>query len=151
MSIFVKLFLNSSPPSAAYMRQWIRSALVQIIACRLLGANHYLNQCWVIVIWTLRNKLQWNFNLDTKLFIHEIASEIIICEMAAILSWGRWVNYRCAGRLFHHYLTLNWLAPVWCGSNFKSLNMWVKWISWALLVKLFSNECQRKSLIISQD
>ena len=23
--------------------------------------SHYLNQCWNIVHWTLRNKLQWNF------------------------------------------------------------------------------------------
>ena len=32
-------WLNSSPPSAAYMRQWIGAALVQIMACRLFGAN----------------------------------------------------------------------------------------------------------------
>ena len=31
--------LNSSPPSAAYMRQGIGSALVQILACRLFGAK----------------------------------------------------------------------------------------------------------------
>ena len=31
--------LNSSPPSAAYMRHWIGSALVHIIACRLFGAK----------------------------------------------------------------------------------------------------------------
>ena len=31
--------INSSPPSAAYMRQWIRSTLVQIMACRLFGAK----------------------------------------------------------------------------------------------------------------
>ena len=30
--------------------------------------SHYLNQCWVIVNWTLRNKLQWNFNQNAKLF-----------------------------------------------------------------------------------
>ena len=24
--------------------------------------SHHLNQCWVIVNWTLRNKLQWNCN-----------------------------------------------------------------------------------------
>ena len=29
--------INSSPPSAAYMHQWIGSSLVQIMACRLLG------------------------------------------------------------------------------------------------------------------
>ena len=31
--------LNSSPPSAAYMRQWIRSALLQIMACCMFGAK----------------------------------------------------------------------------------------------------------------
>ena len=30
---------NSSPPSAAYMRQWIGSTLVQIMVCRLFGAK----------------------------------------------------------------------------------------------------------------
>ena len=29
--------------------------------------------------WTIRNKLKWNFNQNTKLFIHENASENIVC------------------------------------------------------------------------
>ena len=71
-----------------------------------LAPSHYLNQWWNIVNWTLRNKLQWNFNQNTKLFIHEDASENIfctkafihedasvniVCEMATILSRLRWV------------------------------------------------------------
>ena len=58
--------------------------------------SHYLNQCWVTVDWVLRNKFQWNFILttkNTKLFINEHASENIVCEMAAILSRGRWVEF----------------------------------------------------------
>ena len=31
--------VNSSPPSAAYMHQWIGSALVQIMAYHLFGAK----------------------------------------------------------------------------------------------------------------
>ena len=31
--------IKSSPPSAAYMHQWIGSALVQIMACHLFGAE----------------------------------------------------------------------------------------------------------------
>ena len=31
--------VNSSPPSAAYMRQWTGSELFQVMACRLFGAN----------------------------------------------------------------------------------------------------------------
>ena len=46
--------LNSPPLSAASMRQWIRSASVQIIACQRFDANHNHNKCWVIVNWTLR-------------------------------------------------------------------------------------------------
>ena len=61
------------------------------MACRLSAPSHYLNQCWVIVNWTLRNKFQWNSNHNTKLFIHRNASENIICEMAAILPRGKWV------------------------------------------------------------
>ena len=45
--------LNSLRPSDAYMH-WVNLlSLVQIMACRLVGASHYLNQCWNIVNWTL--------------------------------------------------------------------------------------------------
>ena len=37
--ITVNTFINSYPPSAAYMRQWIGPALVQIMDCRLFGAK----------------------------------------------------------------------------------------------------------------
>ena len=36
---FIYCLLNSSPPSAAYRCQWIMSALIQIMACRLFGAK----------------------------------------------------------------------------------------------------------------
>ena len=68
-------------------QHWFRQWFVAYSA-----PSHYLNQCWVIVNWTVRNKLQWNFNQNIKLFIHENASENIVCEMAAILSRVRWVN-----------------------------------------------------------
>ena len=55
------------------------------MACRLLLSKPLLGCC----NWNLRNKLQWNFIRNTKLFIHENASENIVCEMAAILSRGR--------------------------------------------------------------
>ena len=51
-----------------------------------LAPSHYLNQCWVIVNWSLRNKLQWNLNWNTKLFIHGNAFENVVSKMAAILS-----------------------------------------------------------------
>ena len=82
----------SSPPSAAYMHQWIGSALVQIMACPLFGTKPLSKpMLFFIINWTLKNILQWNFN-QNKLFFHENASENIIYKMAAILSRRRWVN-----------------------------------------------------------
>ena len=67
---------NSSPPNATYMRQWIGSAFFQIMACCLFSAK------------PLSKPMQGYCNQNTELFIHENASENIICEMRAILSRG---------------------------------------------------------------
>ena len=71
------------------MRQWIRSAFVQIMAFRQSNSvpSPYLNQWWVIVNWTLGKKFHWNFNQNTK-FYWQNAYENIVCEMVAILSRG---------------------------------------------------------------
>ena len=68
-------------------QHWFRCCLVAYSS-----PSHYLNQCWVIVHWALSNTLQWDFNQNTKLFIHENASGDIICKMAAIFSRERWVK-----------------------------------------------------------
>ena len=61
--------------------------------CRSLWRqSNDLNICWLFVNWTLRNKLQWNLNQNTKRFIQEHAFENVVCEMAVILSRERWVN-----------------------------------------------------------
>ena len=106
--------------------------------------SHCLNQCCFIFNGTLRNKLQWNFNQNTKLFIHENASENIVCEMASILSKERWVNgsrplffsgsgmftgmgfYQpyIGASIFSHEVTVqvNSLSPGRCDSDFKCIN-----------------------------
>ena len=66
---------NSSTPSATYL------------------PSNNLNQCCLIVNWTLRNKRQWNLNQNTKFFIPENVFENVICEMAAILPRRRWVKH----------------------------------------------------------
>ena len=58
------------------------------MACRLSGAKPLskpmLGYCQLDPL-----EQTLNFNQDMKLFIHENASEYIVCEMAAILSRGR--------------------------------------------------------------
>ena len=79
---------NSSPPSATYLRLWIGWALVQIMACRLFAAKPLSKPMLGYCQLALRNKLPYNFNQNRKFFIHENASENIICEKAAILYGG---------------------------------------------------------------
>ena len=47
-------------------------------------------------IWTLRNKLQWNFNWYSWFFIQRCVYENVVCEMVAVLSREKWVEIiRC--------------------------------------------------------
>ena len=47
-----------------------------------------------IVNWTLRDKLQWNFNRNSNIFIQENALENVVCEMASILSRPQCVKHK---------------------------------------------------------
>ena len=62
---------------------WFR---LWLAAC--LAPSHYLNQRWLIVNWTLRNKPQWNSNRNTTRLIHENMLETVVCKKAAFLSSG---------------------------------------------------------------
>ena len=55
--------------------------------------SHYLNQCWNIVNYTRKNKLQWNFNRNQYIFVQENAFENAEWKMAAILSWPLYVIF----------------------------------------------------------
>ena len=49
-------------PRDAYMCQWSGQSRVHVMACRPIGASHYLNRCWLknFAMWTLSNKIWWN-------------------------------------------------------------------------------------------
>ena len=57
-----------------------------------MAPSHYLNQWWNIVNWSLRIKLQWNFNHNWNSFIQEKAFKNFVWTMAVILSWPLCVN-----------------------------------------------------------
>ena len=56
------------------------------MAGRLVGANPLSESVRGYCQSDPRNKLQWNFNQNTNIFIHENTSENIVSEKAAILS-----------------------------------------------------------------
>ena len=77
-----------------------------------MAPSHYLNQCWNIVNWTPRDKLQWKLNRNSNIVIHENLIESIVCEMAAILSRPQCVNIK---------------HPSWC----RDFHYEKKMVSWS--------------------
>ena len=47
-----------------------------------------ISKCGIIVNWTFRNKLQWNFNRNSSIFIQENAFESVVCETVSMC----WAN-----------------------------------------------------------
>ena len=54
-----------------------------------LAPNHYLNQFWVIINWTIRNKLERHLSQKSNLFIQGNAFENVVCEMGTICFQGK--------------------------------------------------------------
>ena len=54
------------PPYVTYMRQWIGSALVQTMACRLFGTKPFSKPAMDYCQLEPRNILQWSFDQNTK-------------------------------------------------------------------------------------
>ena len=83
--------LDSSPPSAAYMHQWIESGLVQIMARRLFGvkplSKPMLGYCQLDP-----SHFSEILVKNRTFFIQENVFESLVCETATILFRGRWVN-----------------------------------------------------------
>ena len=76
--------INSSPPSAAYIRQENRPALVQLMACRPLGAKPLpepVLTCCQLDHWEITSL---KFQSTYKTFIHENTFQNVVSEMAAI-------------------------------------------------------------------
>ena len=99
--------------------------------------SHYLNQCWVIVNRTLRNKPLCNFNKNSKLFINENASEDVVCERGGHFVQGEMSKEKSSQvNLCHSELILR---------NIKIQTKWPTFPRWPLRnfnknSKLFINE-----------
>ena len=72
------------------MRQWIGSTLVQIMACCLFGAKPLSKP--MIGYCQLDRYEQTSFQSKSKTFLSRKCTWNIVCDMAAMLSRGRWVK-----------------------------------------------------------
>ena len=50
----------------------------------LSASSNYLNQCWNIYNWTLRNKLQLSFYRNSNICVQENTFENVVCKMLSI-------------------------------------------------------------------
>ena len=72
-------------PNDVTWRRRSPSTLIRVMVCCLEASICYLNQYWNSVNWTLKNKLQWNFNQIPYIFLHENILGNVECKMWAIL------------------------------------------------------------------
>ena len=89
--------------------------------------SHYLNTCWFIDNWTLRNKLQWKFNQNTHTSIQENASENISGKPATILFRPQHINviwepfhksFELITQIFQKFSSLILILMIRSGRNF---------------------------------
>ena len=85
------------------LTHWGRVTLICVSKLTIIGSDNRVSPgrlqaivWWIIVNWTIRNKLQRNSNRNSKIFIQENALEHVVCEMASILSRHQCVNGRWA-------------------------------------------------------
>ena len=90
----------------------------------------WTNNGWYIVKWAPRNKLQWNLNQNSYIFIQENVFEIVVWKMAAILSQPQCVKDQIEMILIWIIVLLSaaWedvnLAPA-AGERFLIIRSWI--------------------------
>ena len=98
---------NSSPPSAAYMRQWTGLSLIHAMACRC-----------VIVSWTLGNKFLWNLNRISIILSQENVFENVVCQ-----NGGNFVQE-----------VMRSLYPIWLSILATPITVTSSAVCWTLLI-----------------
>ena len=80
--------------------------------------RHYQNQCWIIVNWTLGNKVQWNWFQNTTIFMERNEFLYVVYKMGVIFLSLSMFTHRplgdvmcnLKGMIFKHILLINILG-----------------------------------------
>ena len=88
MAPFSLYQVNPSPSSAAYMRHWTGSSLVQVMACLLFGAKP-LPELMLAYCQLDSCIIKWNLNRNSIIFIKE--NVIWKCRLPKWRGWVGWV------------------------------------------------------------
>ena len=95
-----------------------------------MAPSHYLNQCWIIVNWNLRNKLQWTFNRNYTFSFKKMHLKILS---------GKWWPF-C---LSLNVLLIHWEWDMWI---YLTRGMWVDPVFWYWACCRFSFSTSKSSL-----
>ena len=132
------------------MHQWIEAALVEIMTCRLFGAKP-LSQtnAGLLSISPLGTNFSEILIKIKKISLTKMHLKIYrLCEMAAILSRGGWVNSLRPDEAYTH---VNWII-IGSANGLHHMGLWHHIVSQILvniglcngfLIKLPSGECQK--------
>ena len=117
-------------PSDAFMRQLTNQYCFRKWLVAWTAPSHFWNQCWDIVNWTLRNKLQWNLKRNAYIFIQENAFENVVWKMVAILSGPQCVK---------SFLLVQCQAFIWINAKLSSIGpLATQFIEFSIKIKPFS-------------
>ena len=78
------------PSDAIWRHHWFM--LAQVMACCLTAPIHYLNQWWLDINGSLRNKLKWNWYKIIIIFFKENAVENVVRKISNISPRSRCVT-----------------------------------------------------------
>ena len=129
------------------MRRWTWSSLVQVMAfisILFYSICYYLNQCWLIVKWTLRNKFQWNLSRNSGKFIwiYRLRKWWLFCaggdELRCYIKISKWYQHLytqvCPTILFYPCLHGNdswWIpgneSPIVVPAAIFHIHSWIVW------------------------
>ena len=79
------------------MRRWTGSVLVQVMACRRFGAEPLPDPMLIYCQLDPKEHTSVKFEAKYKTIHSRNTSENVVCEMAAIVSTGRWVMWQPRG------------------------------------------------------
>ena len=102
------------------------------MACRLVGASHYLNQCWNTVNWTLRYKLHWRFYFSKSKYWRIWIGKCSLANFGLHISLG---IFNCVWPSWQtHYLVEDAMCYLWTYAHLLPSGMWrmVQLRTWSL-------------------
>ena len=80
LEIFMDIFTDVVRSLKIYLIKWKCEEICKNYYLTLYSAmclpmvqSHYLNQWWILINWTIQNKLHWNLNRNLSIFIKENA------------------------------------------------------------------------------